>query len=142
LGLVVLIDCSATVVPKRNPEHAAARSKAQHAGAPNPRWMKAAVEGSGMSGEMVEQMIRSSCRGVSPAISRAFRAASMEREDVVSFGPAWRRSLIPVRSVIHWSEVSTNFSILAHGFPASESEALAGARGFPSVLSMSVAGRP
>ena len=63
-----------------------------------------------MSGEMVEQMIRSSCRGVSPAISRAFRAASMEREDVVSFGPAWRRSLIPVRSVIHWSEVSTNFS--------------------------------
>jgi len=30
-------------------------------GAPNSRWIKDAVEGSGMSGEIVEQMMRSSC---------------------------------------------------------------------------------
>jgi hypothetical protein len=72
--------------------------------------MKAAVEGSGLFGEMVEQMIKSSCWGVIPAISSALREACTESVDVVSCGAAWRRSLIPVRSVIHWSEVSTIFS--------------------------------
>src|SRR5579864_1912059 len=43
-------------MPKRKPEHAAARSKAQQAGAPRPRWMKDAVEGSGMSGEISPDM--------------------------------------------------------------------------------------
>ena len=63
-----------------------------------------------MSGEMVEQIIRSKSRGPMPAISRARREAKTESEEVVSSLDAWRRSLMPVRSVIHWSEVSTSFS--------------------------------
>ncbi len=73
----------------------------QQAEAPRPRWMNAAVEGRGMSGEIVEQMIRSSSRAVIPAMSNAFRAAWMESSEVVWSALAWRRSLMPVRSVIH-----------------------------------------
>src|SRR2546425_1943979 len=86
------MNCSATLIPKRNPEHAAARSKAQQAVAPRSRWMKAAVEGSGMSGEIVEQIIRSRSLGEMPAMSSALRAAFTESLEVVSVKAARKRS--------------------------------------------------
>ena len=104
------MNCSATVMPKRKPEQAAAKSNAQQPCAPSSRWISEAVEGKGMSGEIVEQMIRSRSVALIPAFSRAWREACTERVEVVSWGAAWRRSRMPVRSVIHWSEVSTIFS--------------------------------
>src|SRR5713226_4531621 len=83
-----LMNCSATLMPNRNPEQAAAKSKAKQAGAPRSRWINAAVEGKGMSGEMVEQMIISSCVGETTAISSALRAAWTESWEVVSPGAA------------------------------------------------------
>ena len=45
--------------------------------------------------------------GVRPADLMASAHASVARVAVVSFGPAMRRSLMPVRSVIHSSVVSS-----------------------------------
>src|SRR5215207_8941093 len=51
--------------------------------------------------------MRSMSSAVRPAVSRAWRAAVTDREVVLSSGPTIRRSLMPVRLVIHSSEVST-----------------------------------
>jgi len=63
-----------------------------------------------MSGVMVATMIRSICSAVTAALFMALRAAWVARSDVNSSLAAKRRSLIPVRVVIHSSEVSTIFS--------------------------------
>src|SRR5262249_47131220 len=60
-----------------------------------------------MSGEMVPTMIRSSSSGRVRAISSARMEAFAAMSEVTSPGAAMRRSLIPVRSVIHASEVDT-----------------------------------
>ena len=60
-----------------------------------------------MSGVMVATMIRSISAAVTPAAAIARRAASSAMSEVVSAGPAIRRSRMPVRVVIHSSEVST-----------------------------------
>ena len=63
-----------------------------------------------MSGVMVATMIRSICSGVMPARSMASRAALVAMSEVNSSSAAMRRSLMPVRVVIHSSVVSTIFS--------------------------------
>src|ERR1022692_3535983 len=63
-----------------------------------------------MSGVILATMIRSICAAITPAISIARRAALAARSEVNSFAAAMRRSLMPVRVVIHSSEVSTIFS--------------------------------
>jgi hypothetical protein len=60
-----------------------------------------------MSGVMVATMMRSMSSGATPASAIARRAASRARSEVASAGPAMRRSRMPVRVVIHSSEVST-----------------------------------
>jgi hypothetical protein len=55
-------------------------------------------------------MIKSTASGPTPAFSNARRAATVAMSLVNSFSAANRRSLIPVRVVIHWSVVSTIFS--------------------------------
>ncbi len=69
-----------------------------------------AHDGMGMSGEMVPTMMRSSSSARVCAISSARMAALTAMSEVTSPGAAMRRSLMPVRSVIHASEVSTIFS--------------------------------
>ena len=51
--------------------------------------------------------MRSMSSAVRPAVSSACRAAVTDREVVLSSAPTMRRSLMPVRLVIHSSEVST-----------------------------------
>ena len=93
-----------------NPEHAASISNAAARVAPSLRWMRHAVFGNGMSGVMVATMMRSSCPAVTPAIFMARSAALAPRSEVNSSAAAMRRSLMPVREVIHSSVVSTIFS--------------------------------
>jgi hypothetical protein len=68
---------------------------------------KQAVEGNAISGVIVPHSTRSMSFGSSPAASTARRAACVAKVAVDSPGPAMRRSLMPVRCVIHWSLVST-----------------------------------
>ena len=68
---------------------------------------KQAVDGKNMSGVTVATMISSMSAAVTPAASMALRAALVAMSLVAISGPAMRRSLIPVREVIHSSEVST-----------------------------------
>ena len=63
-----------------------------------------------MSGVMVATMIRSICSAVTPALAMARSAALVARSEVNSSFAAMRRSLMPVRVVIHSSVVSTIFS--------------------------------
>ncbi len=63
-----------------------------------------------MSGETVPTMITSRSSGRVFAISSARIAAFGAMSEVTSPGAAIRRSLMPVRSVIHSSDVSTIFS--------------------------------
>src|SRR5438270_7124866 len=55
-------------------------------------------------------MTRSTCQGETPARSRACREAVTASVVVLSPSDTMRRSRIPVRLVIHSSEVSTSFS--------------------------------
>ncbi len=67
-----------------------------------------AVEGKIYSGELVEQMIRSTLLGWTSATSSALRAAVAASVAVVSLGSAATcRSSMPVRVRIHSSVVST-----------------------------------
>jgi hypothetical protein len=59
---------------------------------------------------MVATMMRSLCSAVTPARSIALRAALVAMSEVYSSSAAMRRSLMPVRVVIHSSVVSTIFS--------------------------------
>jgi len=68
------------------------------------------VEGNGLSGVAVATMMPSNSDAVVPARQSAFTAASLPMVDTVSSGRAKRRSRMPVRSTIHWSDVSSVFS--------------------------------
>ena len=93
-----------------NPLHAAERSKLGTSVAPRASWMKQALAGKGMSGVIVQQIIRSRSLVPTPALSSALRAASMASVTVDSPLVQMWRSLIPVRVVIHSSDVSRIFS--------------------------------
>ena len=92
------------------PEHAAFISKQAAFFAPILSWIMQEVAGNAMSGVMVAVMIRSMSSGVSPASLIASLAASTPRSLVATSLEAMRLSLIPVREVIHSSEVSTIFA--------------------------------
>src|ERR1022692_2755134 len=92
------------------PEHAASRSKAAAFFAPILCCTRQAVLGKGMSGVTVAMMIKLIWSAVTPAIFIARCAALAAMSDVNSSWAAIRRSLMPVRVVIHSSEVSTIFS--------------------------------
>jgi hypothetical protein len=66
-----------------------------------------AVVGKNMSGVEVATITRSTSAASTPARSSAERAAGRARSLAASSSAAIRRSLIPVRSVIHSSDVST-----------------------------------
>jgi hypothetical protein len=70
----------------------------------------AAADGKGMSGVMVPTTMRSTSSARTPAILRALWAALRARSLDASFSAATWRSLMPVRSTIHWSLVSTILS--------------------------------
>src|SRR6202035_5448286 len=93
------------------PEHAALMSKAAMPVRPSRRWMRQAVDGSLVSALHVATMIASGT-GVPPACS-ASAAARAPIDEAVSPGSTRWRSLIPVRSMIHVSEVSTIASMSA-----------------------------
>ena len=63
-----------------------------------------------MSGVMVATMIRSICSGVTSPFFVARNAAWAPMCEVYSFAAAIRRWRMPVRLVIHSSDVSTIFS--------------------------------
>ncbi len=63
-----------------------------------------------MSGVTVPTMMRSMSAPLMPAFSRAFSAAFVEMSEVFSSSAQMRLSLMPVRLVIHSSDVSTSFS--------------------------------
>jgi hypothetical protein len=63
-----------------------------------------------MSGVIVATTIRSICSALTPAFCMARSAACAAKSEVNSFLAASRRSRMPVRVVIHSSEVSTSFS--------------------------------
>src|SRR5205814_9954278 len=92
------------------PEQAASKSNAAARRAPIFRCTRQAVEGKGMSGVIVATMMRSICSAVTAAFFSARKAAAAARSEVNSSLAASRRSFIPVREVIHSSEVSTIFS--------------------------------
>jgi len=73
-------------------------------------WTLTAVAGMGLSPVTVPTMIMSRSDALRPADSRAARAAAAAMSLVFSPSAAMRRSRMPVRSVIHASDVSTNFS--------------------------------
>src|SRR6266581_7885727 len=93
-----------------NPEQAASTSKAAARLAPSFCCTRQEVEGNGMSGVMVAVIIKSICAAVTLAICIALVAACVAKSEVNSSLAASRRSWIPVRDVIHSSEVSTIFS--------------------------------
>ena len=68
------------------------------------------MAGSRRSGEMLPRMMASRSRAPTPARCMAQSDATRQRLESDSPGPAIRRSRMPVRSTIHWSEVSRNFS--------------------------------
>ena len=68
------------------------------------------LEGKNMSGVTVATTIRSSSSADTPAMRSASLAAAAARSLVASFSAAIRRCRIPVRVVIHSSEVSTIFA--------------------------------
>ena len=96
--------------PYKNPVQAAFISKQAAFFAPIFDWTKHAVEGSGISGVTVATMRSSTSSGFNFASSSAFMAASAARalEGVPGF--AILRFFMPVRVVIHSSDVSTIFS--------------------------------
>ena len=71
----VLMNCSATIIPKSAPAQAAETSKAQAREAPNAAWTRAAVDGVGESGVTVPTMMRSISSAAIPAERSAWRAA-------------------------------------------------------------------
>src|SRR6266850_1921401 len=92
------------------PEQAASMSNAAARAAPILRCTRQAVDGNCMSGVSVATTIKSIWSAVTPAIFIARSAACVARSEVNSFAAQMRRSLMPVRVVIHSSEVSTFFS--------------------------------
>ena len=74
---------------------------------PSLAWIRVAVEGKVSSGVLVAQTIRSISSGSRPARPSACLAALKPSSEVNSPSAAMCRSPIPVRCLIHASEVST-----------------------------------
>src|SRR5437879_5348965 len=89
------------------PLQAASMSTAAQPGTPSCSWTRQATLGKGPSGVDVATRIMSSSAGCTPEAASALRAALAASENVVVPGSAMRRRRMPVRSTIHWSEVST-----------------------------------
>src|SRR5712691_5132700 len=100
---------SATLSAYRKPVHAAWTSNAAARLAPSRAWRSQACEGSRRSGEQVATTRASISRGVRPVSWSTCSAAALAMQAFDSSGPATRRSRIPVRSRIHWSDVSRIF---------------------------------
>jgi hypothetical protein len=90
-----------------NPVQPASRSYAAASGAPSSSASKALDVGNIMSGVTVAQTRKSMSFGSSSACASAVRAAGSARSVSASSGAAMRRSRIPVRSMIHSSDVLT-----------------------------------
>src|SRR5207302_5017362 len=88
------------------PVQAANRSNATAPGTPSSFWTRQATDGKGPSGELVATRIMSRSAAVMPASSSAAWAALVASSNVVVPGSATCLALIPVRCVIHSSEVS------------------------------------
>jgi hypothetical protein len=101
------MNCCAISRPKRKPAQAAEISRQAALVAPIFFWTKQAVAGKSMSGVAVATRIRSISAGEIFACSIAFSAAFAAMSLVCSSFAAMRRSLMPVRVVIHSSFVST-----------------------------------
>ena len=97
---------SATLSAYTKPEHAAPTSKAAAFLAPRIAWRSHACEGSSRSGDAVAYTMASKSSGVRPFCSSTCRAAAFPMQALLSFLLETRRSRMPVRSRIHWSEVS------------------------------------
>src|SRR5579875_1582471 len=100
------MNCVAMDRPYRKPVQAALTSKAGMVRQPRPAWSIQAAEGTIISGVTVAQIIMSTSAGSSSADSMALREAARPRLTEVSWRAAIRRSAMPVRVRIHWSEVS------------------------------------
>ena len=90
-----------------NPVQPAERSYAAASTAPSVFAISAAVEGKEKSGVTVATSSRSMSLASTPASASAARAAGSARSESACSGAAIRRSRMPVRSMIHSSEVST-----------------------------------
>ena len=89
------------------PVQPAERSYAAASFAPSWSARIAEVEGNIMSGVTVATIRRSTSVPSLPACSSACRAAGIERSESACESAAMRRSRMPVRSMIHSSDVST-----------------------------------
>ena len=98
---------SATAVAYKKPGQAAEMSNAAARSAPSRACRSQAVEGSSRSGVAVASTIASMSWGVRPAWSSALTLASQLSMATDWSGRAMWRSRMPVRSTIHWSEVSS-----------------------------------
>ena len=98
---------SATERPKTKPLQTACTSNAAPRLRPRFAWMRVAVAGKVSSGVEVAQTIMSSSSAAISARASACSAAFDPRSEVNSPSSASRRSRMPVRCLIHSSEVST-----------------------------------
>jgi len=89
--------------------HAAPTSNAAAFLAPRIAWRSHAWEGSSRSGEQVATTTACTSSAVSSVSARTCSAAALAMQAFDSSAPATRRSRIPVRSRIHWSDVSSIF---------------------------------
>ena len=111
LCLPLSMNCAPVVRPYRNPLQAAPRSKPQAFLAPMASHTMLAVAGNTRSGVTVHTIIRSISSGPMPRFfSRPFTASMAITLRPWSFPCRMRRSLMPVRSVIQASLVSTMVS--------------------------------
>src|SRR5579864_3505803 len=78
--------------------------------APRFFWTRHEVAGNGMSPEIVPTRIMSRSSGFIFARFKASADAAVQRSENFSPGETMCRSRMPVRSRIHWSDVSTIFS--------------------------------
>ena len=90
-----------------NPVQAADTSNAAAFVAPSSAWRSHACDGSSRSGVQVATTIVSRSSGVRPLACSARSAAALAMQAFDSSGRATRRSRMPVRSWIHWSDVSS-----------------------------------
>ncbi len=91
------------------PEHAACTSKLPMLRMPTMSQTRFAVDGNTMSGVVVAQIRRSTSAGAVPVFSRSPFTAPHAMCEVPSPSPfRMRRSLMPVRSMIQESVVSTS----------------------------------
>mmetsp|Transcript_13503 Transcript_13503/g.36060 ORF Transcript_13503/g.36060 Transcript_13503/m.36060 type:complete len:359 (-) Transcript_13503:100-1176(-) len=105
----VCTNCDAVTRPNRKPEHAAVKSKPTADVAPMAAatWAASPKRSSGLE---VARMTRSTSSAATPALSRASLALAMERSEMAApWAKRWRLRM-PVRLLIHSSDVSTKLS--------------------------------